>query len=91
MSRRALRRRYGRAQYVDGPVPRSRFFRVVWPGTGQMLDYFSSANEAAGARDADIEWSVRHNQGGPRAVVQKYVDDGIWEVIHPKYRIGAKR
>ncbi len=56
-----------------------------------MLDYFSTANEAAGARDADIEWSVRHNQGGPRAVVQKYIEDGVWEVIHPKHRIGAKR
>jgi len=86
-----LRRRYGRAQYVEGPVPRHNRFRVVWPGTGQMLGYYPSANAAARERDADIEWSVRHNQSGTRPVVQQYVEDGIWKVIHPTYRPGRTR
>ncbi len=73
---RSLHRRYGHSS--------SHMFRVTWPGSGQIENYYPSANAAAWGRDSSIEYDRRHHQGGPHAVVQRYEGDGEWVTMRPQ-------
>lgn len=73
--KRRLHRRYGHSRSGNN-------YRVIV--ADQVLGYFATLAEAAREKDADIEWGIRHQQGGPRPRVQRYEGDGEWVTMNPQ-------